>query len=359
MLWVKNKNKKTSYGVYLGKCNRDTEIQYLSMLPLCHLWLFIFTSVRAATEKRKKATSLFTFIGGCRDGYGVCFFSYSQHWCLCFGPLAPTLLTIWLLPERAWGLWLLLCLWCETQNESDSTTRALQGHFPTGRSWGVKSHHFSPEAVGSGEETNKGNRWFLDRWCVGGRGCAGCMILHVSLCCKMLLKRYLNPDCFIISESGSFYSSSSSSTQRKWQKIVGAWGIHLHRLQLLASGTLKNVATEVREIDHNHLCTIPDSEACRENRLQPITFPADQMMVCSLYSVVVLYNFTIIFCSSFNFFSWHRKYILCWSFLMTKLVLSGLKVRLEAWRPVSGSWESSTQMEDSYRDLESVSAQFK
>lgn len=90
----KNKNKKTSYGVYLGKCNRDTEIQYLSMLPLCHLWLFIFTSVRAATEKRKKATSLFTFIGGCRDGYGVCFFSYSQHWCLCFGPLAPTLLTI-------------------------------------------------------------------------------------------------------------------------------------------------------------------------------------------------------------------------------------------------------------------------
>lgn len=63
---------------------------------------------------------------------------------------------------------LLLWLLREIQNESDSTTEALQDHFPTGRSWGVKSHHFSPETVTHGEETNTGNMCVSDTGHVDG-----------------------------------------------------------------------------------------------------------------------------------------------------------------------------------------------
>lgn len=67
------------------------------------------------------------------------------------------------------------------QNDSESTTRALQGHFPTGRSWGIKSHHFSPEAVGSGEETKKKGTvafWIMDVCVI----CLGLCCLRDTAC---------------------------------------------------------------------------------------------------------------------------------------------------------------------------------
>lgn len=52
---------------------------------------------------------------------------------------------------------MLLWLQSETQNESDSTTRTLQGHFPGGRTSGHKSRNSPPGLCGPEGATGGGD----------------------------------------------------------------------------------------------------------------------------------------------------------------------------------------------------------
>lgn len=190
--------------------------------------------------------TLFTFIIAATDGYGLSFFSCDHHWCLYFGPLASKLPTIWLLP--AWGLWLLLWLQCETQNESDSTTRALQSHFPTGRSWGKNLHRFSPEAVGSGEETNK--RVVLSAW----------------YCVLALFATEAPLEPWLLYHIRIWFILQVQFAET----YVMAQGIHPHTLQPLTWGN--SLKTVVRSKDHKRLNT---NSWCRENHFP--CRPGDRM----------------------------------------------------------------------------------
>lgn len=86
-------------------------------------------------------------------------------------------------------------------------------------------------------------------WGLEKKQTKGLCCLHDTACLPYLpLKRHLNHDCFIISESGSFCSSSLQKRLR-WHK-----GIHPHTLQPLAWGnSLKK--TVVRSKDHKRLGT--------------------------------------------------------------------------------------------------------